>query len=67
MPQLDKNGREIKAGMVVIPCQTHEDYTHPAAKLVEDRHGVLYVGMFDNKPLSDYRNGDTDYHSIEIQ
>jgi hypothetical protein len=68
MIPLDKNGREIKAGAVVIPCQTLEDYySHPKALLVEDRHGVLYVGQFDHKPLSDFRNGDTAFHSVEIQ
>jgi hypothetical protein len=67
MLPLDKNGREIKAGAVVIPCQTYYDYIRPAAKLVEDRHGVLYVGQFGQTPLSFYRNGDTAYHSVEIQ
>ena len=67
MLPLDKNGREIKAGCVVIPCQTHEDYIHPRALLVEKRYGVLFVGQFEQHPLADYRNGDTNYHSVEIQ
>jgi len=67
MIPLDKNGHEIKAGCVVIPCRTVYDYVHPRALLVERVGARLYVGAFARTPLSKYRNGDTAYHSVEIQ
>ena len=67
MIPVDNNGREIKAGDIVIPCKFAYDYAHPRALLMDERHGVLYVGQFGYNPLSKYRNGDTAYHSVEIQ
>jgi hypothetical protein len=67
MIPIDKNGRELMDGQRVRLCQKYEDYHSLDTHLVESRFGPdngLWIGI---NPLSFYRNGDTAYHSVEIQ
>lgn len=64
---LDKNGNAIKPGQLVRLCQTHKHYMSEHRARVADYDGVLYLEHSDiSEPLSFYRNGNTDYHAVEI-
>jgi hypothetical protein len=66
---LDKNGLVIMPGMKVRLCGTHADYMSGATLLVRYMKGTqlaLWDGHSFVSVLSNLRNGDTNYHSVEI-
>ncbi len=60
---LDKNGRELKAGQLVRLCGTHHNYLVPEYRMLTACGPCLHLG---EEPLQDFRNGDTEYHALEI-
>lgn len=70
--KLDKNGRELKVGQWVIPLATASDYRNQRiVYLTDEFQGVklnewILVDGENFQRLFIYKNGDTDYHSIEI-
>ncbi len=69
---LDKNGRELQKGQWIIPLATHQDYNTIRILYLSDEfdgqkfdHLIAINGKVFEK-LSVYKNGDTDYHSVEI-
>lgn len=64
---LDKNGNDVEPGMKVRICQTHDDYVNPRIRLVRRfRHDLVLWDGQTHEFLSRYRNGDTNYHAVEI-
>lgn len=70
--KLDKNGNELKVGQWVVPLATQSDYANQRiVYLTDELHGVkltewILVDGEKFQKLFIYKNGDTDYHSVEI-
>jgi hypothetical protein len=66
---LDKNGRAIEHGSYVRLLKTQQDYLAQRVLRVHDLNGELKLySSVDSSytPLSNYRNEDTNYHSVEL-